>query len=52
MDDQIKDSEVGGAQEMYVGEEMCLQGLVGQPEEKKPFRRPGHRWENITKMNQ
>jgi hypothetical protein len=25
--------------------------LVGKPEEKKPFGRPRHRWENNTRMN-
>jgi len=28
LNDQIKDGEVGRACEMYVGEDMCLQGLV------------------------
>jgi hypothetical protein len=25
--------------------------LVGKPEEKRPFRRPGHLWENNIKMD-
>jgi len=36
---QIKDGEVSRACEMYVGGEMCLQRLVGQPEEKRPLGR-------------
>jgi len=48
LNDQIKDGEVGRACEMYVRGEMCLQGLVGQPEEKRPLGRPGQKLKNTA----
>jgi len=51
LNDQIKDGEVDRACEMYVGGEMCLQDLVGQPEEKRPLGRPRHRCEDFIKMD-
>jgi len=36
---------------MYGEEEMCIQGLVGRAEEKRPFGRPWRRWENDNKMD-
>ena len=36
---------------MYGGEEMCIQGLVGRPEEKRPPGRPKCRQEDNIEMN-
>jgi hypothetical protein len=33
------------------GEEECLQGLVGEPEGRRPFGRPRHRWEDNINMD-
>ena len=32
-------------------EERCIQGLVGQPEGKKPLGRPRRRWEDNIKTD-
>ena len=34
-----------------VGEERCILGLVGNPEEKIPLGRHIHRWEDNIKMD-
>jgi hypothetical protein len=35
---------MGGIFSMYLGEEGCVQILVGEPEEKRELRRLKHRW--------
>ena len=41
---------MGGACSAYGGEENVYRVVVGEPEEKRPLRRPRHRWEdNINK---
>ena len=40
--DQVK-NKMGGVCGMYGGQEMCIQGLVGEPDGKKPFGRTRHR---------
>jgi len=49
--DQIEKNEMGGACSMYEGEEMCIQGFCGEPEEKRPLVRARHRWEDNIKMD-
>jgi hypothetical protein len=34
-----------------MGEERCIQGLVGKSERKRPLGRPRHRREDSTKMD-
>jgi hypothetical protein len=36
---------------MYGGEKMCIQGLVGKPEGRRPLGRPRRRWEDNIKMD-
>ena len=33
------------------GQDNCIQGLVGRPEEKRPPGRPRHMWEDDIKMD-
>jgi hypothetical protein len=40
-----------GACTTYVGEERCIQVLVGKPEGKRPLVRPRRRWEDNIKMD-
>jgi len=49
--DQIEKNEMGGACSIYGGQERCTEGLVGQPEGKRPLGRPSHRWEDNINMN-
>ena len=35
----------------YGGEVICIQGLVGKPEGKRPLGRPRCRWEDNIKMD-
>ena len=39
--DQIKKNEMGGARNMYGGEERRIQGLVGKPRERDHLEDPG-----------
>ena len=41
----MKEDEIGGACSTYRQEERCIQGLVGNPEEKRPRRRHRRRLE-------
>ena len=41
---------MGGACSAYGGGELCIQGLVGKSDEKRPLGRPRHRWEDNIKM--
>jgi hypothetical protein len=34
-----------------VGEERCILGLVGKPDERRPLERPRRRWNNKIKMD-
>jgi len=36
---------------VYGGEERHIQGFDGEPEEKRPLRRPRHRWEDNIKID-
>ena len=38
---------MGGACGTYGGEKRCIQGLVGNPDGKRPFGTPKRRWEHI-----
>jgi len=38
--DKIKNNEMDEACSKYEGEEKCIQGLVGKPEEKRPLGKP------------
>jgi hypothetical protein len=42
----MKKNEMGGACGTYGREERCIQGFGGEPEGKRPLRRPWRRWEN------
>ena len=42
---------MGGACNAYGGVEMCIQGLVGKPEGKRPLGRHRRRWEDNIKMD-
>jgi hypothetical protein len=42
--DKTEKNEMGEGRGMY-------RVLVGKPEGKRPLRRPGHRWEDIIKMD-
>jgi len=33
------------------GEDLCIKGLVGKPEGKRPLGRPRRRWEDNIKMD-
>jgi len=49
----IKNNGMGGACRTCGGEQSCIQGfsyLARKREEKRPFRRPGCRWEDNIKM--
>jgi hypothetical protein len=36
---------------MYGREERCIEDLMGKPKGKRPFGRPGRRWEYNIKMD-
>ena len=40
-----------GTRGMYVGQERCVQGLVGKPEGNRPLGRSRRRWEDNNKMD-
>jgi hypothetical protein len=42
---------MGVASRTYGGEEMCIQVLLGKPEENRPLGRPRRGWENNIKMD-
>ena len=42
---------MGGACSAYGGEKRCIQGLVGEPEGKRPLGRPRRRWEDNIKKD-
>jgi len=42
---------LGWASSKYRGEERRIQGFGGQPEGKRPRRRPRRRWEDDIKMD-
>ena len=42
---------MGRACSTYSGEERRIQGFGGQPEGKRPLRRPRRRWEDDIKMD-
>jgi hypothetical protein len=44
-------NEMGRACSTYVGEEKCIQVLVGKPERKRALGRLRYRWEDNIKMN-
>jgi hypothetical protein len=43
--------EMGRACDMYVGEEECIQGLMGKPEGKNSLGRPSQRLDDDIKMD-
>jgi len=43
--DQIERNEIAGACSTYGGEERCFQGLMWEPEEKRPLGKPSRKWE-------
>ena len=47
----MEKNEIGGACSTYGGEERSIEGLVGEPEGKRPLGRPMRRWEDNIKMN-
>ena len=49
--DKIKKNEMSGACSTYGGEERCIQGFDGEPEGKRPLRRPYRRWEDTVQMS-
>jgi hypothetical protein len=48
--DQFKRNEIGGTCSMYVGEERCMQVLVGKSDFKRSLRRLGVYWRIILKQ--
>jgi len=49
--DQIKKNEMGGACGTNGVRRGSCRVLVGKPEGKRPFGRPGHRWGDNMKMD-
>ena len=48
--DKIKKNETGRTCSKYEGGERCNRVLLVKPEGRRPFVRPGHRWEDNIKM--
>jgi hypothetical protein len=42
---------VGGTSDTHGRGEECVQGLMGEPEGKRPLERPRHRWEDRIRMD-
>jgi hypothetical protein len=49
--DQIKEDEMDGTCSTCGRDEKYISYLVGKPEEKRPLRRPRHRWEDTIRMD-